>query len=159
MIDVRFVRLTDTAVAPHKAHETDAGYDLSSDGRYLLGPNETVIVSTGIALELPNDICAFVLSRSGLAAKNGVLVLNAPGLVDPGYKGEVRVILHNVGASEVMIGPGDRVAQLFFDYVLNMPEVLAEAEAATASDRGDNGLGSTGVAPSVDDDDIYGVAV
>jgi len=159
MIDVRFVRLTDTAVTPHKAHESDAGYDICADNHYTAKPGEMIIVSTGISLEMPKDICAFVMSRSGLAAKHGVFVLNAPGLVDPGYRGEVRVILYNAGSKEVLISRGDRVAQLFFNFVMDMPEALAELQVATTTDRGENGLGSTGMASLMDDDGIYGVAV
>ena len=159
MIDIRFVRLTDTAVTPHKAHESDAGYDICADNFYTIKHGETAIVSTGISLEMPKDICALVMSRSGLAANHGVFVLNAPGLVDPGYRGEVKVILHNAGRQDMMVSRGDRVAQLFFNFVMDTPEVLAESQVATASDRGEDGLGSTGIKSLMDDDGIHGVAI
>lgn len=155
MIDIRFNRVTETARTPAKAHDTDAGYDLCSDGVYTLWGGGTVVVSTGISLELPSDICALVMSRSGLAAQHGVFVLNAPGLIDPGYTGEIKVVLCKIGGKDMLISPGDRIAQMVFMPVLKTPEVLAESQSVSfpeeateifsLSERGDKGLGSTGI--------------
>ena len=157
MFDVRFKRLTETAIAPTRAHTTDAAYDFCSDGSYTIENGQVLTVPTGIAFEMPNNVCGLVLSRSGLAAQYGVFVANAPGLIDPGYKGEIKVVLINLGGSPVLITRGDRVAQVLFNPVLETPEILNEVEVLSDSDRGQNGLGSTGRESF--EDGFHGVAI
>jgi dUTP pyrophosphatase len=136
--------LTDTALLPSRAHEDDAAYDLHADQALTLAPGARAAVSTGVALALAPSTCGLVLPRSGLAARHGITVLNAPGLIDPGYRGEVMVILLNTDPQQSFdIAPGDRVAQLLIvelaDYVL--VHTGAELDATA---RGAGGLGSTG---------------
>ena len=140
---LRFTRLSDDARAPARAHEDDAGYDLHAAEAALLEPGERASVGTGIAVELPPGHAGLVLPRSGLAARHGVTVVNAPGLVDPGYRGEVRVLLLNTdrrSAFEVEVG--DRIAQLLVVAVA-APAVL-ETAALAETVRGVGGFGSTG---------------
>lgn len=128
---------------PQRARPGDAGLDLVTTDEVVLGPGERRTVGTGIALALPAGCAAFVLPRSGLAARHGVTVLNAPGTVDAGYRGEVRVTLLNTDRDEtVRLSPGDRVAQLV---VLALPSVrLVEVGRLPGSERGEGGFGSTG---------------
>jgi dUTP pyrophosphatase len=136
--------LTDTALLPSRAHGDDAAFDLHADERLTIAPGARATVATGVALALPEGSCGLVLPRSGLAARHGVTVLNAPGLIDPGYRGEVKVVLLNSDAVEPFrIEPGDRIAQLL---VLSFGEVaLALAESdLSATARGSAGFGSTG---------------
>ncbi len=136
--------LTDTALLPSRAHGDDAAFDLHADERLTIAPGARAIVATGVALALPEGSCGLVLPRSGLAARHGVTVLNAPGLIDPGYRGEVKVVLLNSDAVEPFrIEPGDRIAQLL---VLSPGEVaLALADSdLSATGRGSGGFGSTG---------------
>jgi dUTP pyrophosphatase len=136
-------RLRDDAVVPARAYAGDAGLDLVACERIELGPGERGIVPTGLAVAIPDGYAGFVLRRSGLAAKHGVTVLNAPGLVDSGYRGELRVILLNTDKHEIfVVEPGTRVAQLVL-----VPIALAEpheVEALPESERGEEGFGSSG---------------
>jgi dUTP pyrophosphatase len=143
MIDVGLKRVAPEASLPKKAHESDAAYDLFSTERVEIDPRATEIVSTGIALELPQGLAALVMSRSGLAARSCISVLNSPGLIDPGYRGEVKVILHNAGRDKFIVREGDRIAQLMFTPVLSVS--LRTRSFSDDSDRGENGIGSTGV--------------
>src|SRR4051812_41629554 len=139
----RFTRLTDTARAPKRAHPGDAGCDLFAAEAARLEPGERASIGTGIAVEIPEGSAGLVLPRSGLAAKHGISVVNAPGLIDAGYRGEVRVLLLNTDRSEPFeIEPGDRVAQLVIVEVGDADPV--EADELAASVRGDDGFGSTG---------------
>jgi dUTP pyrophosphatase len=140
-IDVK--KILPTAIFPKKAHESDAAFDLYSSGLAVIAPGETETIGTGIALSMPDGICSFVLSRSGLAAKNAVFVLNSPGLIDTGYRGEVKVILHNAGRESYPVTPGDRIAQLFFSTVLDVA-LRENSLFGEETDRGEDGLGSTG---------------
>lgn len=135
--------LTDEAHVPEKVHESDAAFDLHADRPAFIEPKRTVVVSTGIALDLPSNLYALVLSRSGLAAKKSLFVLNGPGLIDSGYRGEIKIILHNAGDRPVLISQGDRVAQLLIQEQL--PIELKKVDTLSSSDRGDKGIGSTGV--------------
>lgn len=157
MIRVQCKKETSTAMIPLRMHDSDAAYDLHSDESKTIGVGETSIIKTGISIQMPNDICALVLSRSGLAAKNGVFVLNSPGLIDSGYRGEIMVILHNSGDKDFGIVVGDRIAQLMFAKV--EPIGISEAfELLDNTDRGTSGLGSTGVSYLGDEDeDDYAV--
>lgn len=134
-----------------KGHDDDAAWDLHAfwpmedEGQLILTEilvGDRMTVPTGIYLELEADEVALVCSRSGLAHKYGVFVLNAPGVIDAGYKGEVQVILQNLGEREFVIAEGDRIAQLL---ILKLPEVVKLAEVINVNTaRGANGLGSTG---------------
>lgn len=140
---MRFTRLTDAAVAPSRAHPGDAGYDLRAAEAARLEPGERASVGTGIALEIPDGWAGLVLPRSGLAARHGISVVNAPGLIDAGYRGEVRVLLLNTDhENSFEIAPGDRIAQLML--VRHEAPELEEAEALEESARGASGFGSTG---------------
>ncbi len=136
--------LSETARLPSRAHEDDAAYDLHADAALALAPGERAAVPTGIALALPAGTSGLVLPRSGLAARHGITVLNAPGLIDPGYRGEVMVILLNTDPAEPFaIERGDRIAQLLIARGEDAALVAADAELE-ATARGAGGLGSTG---------------
>lgn len=140
---VQFKVLNEDAVEPLQAHPGDAGYDLCSLETRKIDPGETYTFMTGIAVELPEDVVMLVASRSGLASKRQLHVLNSPGVVDSGYRGEVGVMLHNSSKIPQFIAKGDRIAQALF-----MPFFgarLVEVDELGASERGEGGFGSTGV--------------
>ena len=140
---LRVRRLDPAAELPRRAHDDDAGYDLCALEGCLLGPGERARVRTGIALELPPGHAGLVLPRSGLAAAHGVALVNAPGLIDAGYRGELCVLLLNTDRrSTFAVEPGMRVAQLVVTPVA-APAVV-EAEELATSVRGDGGFGSSG---------------
>jgi dUTP pyrophosphatase len=131
------------AVLPRRAHPGDAGYDLCALEDLVLGPGERAMVRTGIAIELPDGHAGWVVPRSGLAARHGIALVNAPGLIDAGYRGEVRVLLLNTDRDHAFeIAAGDRIAQLVMVRV-ETPNV-EEVTALTATDRGEGGFGSSG---------------
>lgn len=133
-----------TGPEPHKATPGAAGYDLTATEPATLLPGETKIIPTGLHLELPENTALLVLPRSGLAAKHGITVANAPGLIDPDYRGEIKVILINHGDRKYAVKEGDRIAQaLFTPFVA--PKFL-KTQTLTPTLRGAGGLGSTGVA-------------
>ena len=136
-------RLNEGAVLPSRAHEGDAGLDLYACEAAHIGPGERWSVGTGVAVEIPDGHAGLVLPRSGLAKRHGITLVNSPGLIDSGYRGEVRVLLLNTDPAEVFrVEPGDRIAQLVLSpIVLAEP---AEAEALADSVRGDGGFGSSG---------------
>ena len=142
-ITVRFKRLSPLAVLPAYAHPGDVGMDLCASEAVQIEPGHRTLVKTGLAIELPPGHEAQVRPRSGLALKHGVTVLNAPGTIDQGYRGEIGVILANLGDDLFSITPGMRIAQLV---VAPVTQVQIEA-VATVSDtaRGTGGFGSTGV--------------
>jgi dUTP pyrophosphatase len=135
-------RLRADAVLPKQAYAGDAGLDLSACERHELGPGERATVGTGLAVEIPEGYAGFVQPRSGLAAAHGITVLNTPGLIDSGYRGEVKVILLNTDRSETfVVEPGMRIAQLVIQAVEEVE--LVEAEELAASERGPRGHGSS----------------
>ena len=139
----RFTRLADGAQPPQRSHPGDAGFDLIAIEAARLAPGERASVGTGIAVEIPEGCAGLVVPRSGLAAKHGISVVNAPGLIDAGYRGEVRVLLLNTDPTEAFeIAPGDRIAQLVIVEVGGGDPV--EVEALEESVRGAGGFGSTG---------------
>lgn len=142
MIEVAIRRVRPGAVVPSQAYEGDAGFDLSACDAITLAPGERAVVSTGLAVEIPEGYAAFVQPRSGLASRHGIGIVNSPGLVDSGYRGEIRVVLVNTDRSETFtIEPGMRIAQLV---VLPVPAVrLVEVDELQASERGARGLGSS----------------
>jgi dUTP diphosphatase len=143
MEELRFIRLKDKATLPTRAHENDAGLDLYSAESARIVPGARVSVGTGLAVAIPDGLAGLVLPRSGMALKHGVTLVNSPGLIDPGYRGEVRVLLLNTdGTIAFQVSPGDRVAQL-----LLVPFAQAtplEADTLDSSLRGEGGFGSSG---------------
>ena len=141
---VEFKLLTDRGRAPRRAHEHDAGYDLFAAEAASLAPGERASVGTGLAVAIPEGHAGLVLPRSGLAARYGIALVNAPGLIDAGYRGEVRVLLLNTdSADSFAVEPGDRIAQLVVVPVAGVE--LTEVEALAETARADAGFGSTGV--------------
>jgi len=142
-VDVLIKRLDVGLPLPAPAHPGDAGADLHAACDVHLAPGERAIVPTGIAIALPDGYAAFVHPRSGLAARHGVTVVNAPGTVDAGYRGEIRVTLLNTDAHDaVRFRRGDRIAQLVVQRVEN--PVFHEVDTLPGSARGEGGFGSTG---------------
>jgi dUTP pyrophosphatase len=135
-------RLREDAVLPERAYSGDAGLDLAACDRHELGPGERAVVGTGLAVAIPEGFAGFVQPRSGLAARHGISVVNAPGLVDSGYRGEIRVVLLNTDREEpFVVEPGMRIAQLV---VLPVPRLEAvEVEELPESERGVRGFGSS----------------
>jgi len=135
-------RLRPEATLPERAYAGDAGLDLAACERVELGPGQRATVGTGLAVAIPEGHAGFVLPRSGLAAKHGITIVNAPGLIDAGYRGELRVVLLNTDASErFTVDPGMRIAQLV---VLNLPDIeLLEVAELPAGERGARGFGSS----------------
>ena len=144
MIELPVRRLRDDATLPAQAYAGDAGLDLAACGRHEVRPGERAVIPTGLAVEIPEGYGGFVLPRSGLAAKHGITLLNAPGLIDAGYRGEVRVVFHNTDAGETfVVEPGMRIAQLV---VLAVPQItLLEQEELAETERGERGFGSSRV--------------
>jgi dUTP pyrophosphatase len=130
------------ARVPERARDGDAGYDLRTLEAFTLPPGGRQLVPTGIALALPHGVAGLVLPRSGLAARHGVTTLNAPGLIDPGYRGELKVVLHNAGAEPYAAQAGDRIAQLLL--VPFWAPVLRPVASLPTSERGGDGFGSSG---------------
>lgn len=140
---LRFKRIHPDAVLPSYAHPSDAGMDVRSVEALTLAPGKRALVHTGLVMLLPPLYEAQVRPRSGLALKNGVTVLNTPGTIDSGYRGEVGVILINLGDTDFEVKKGDKVAQLVIAPV-TQPEIVETAEV-DETDRGAGGFGSTGV--------------
>ena len=142
--ELRVRRLDRAARLPARAHDDDAGYDLCALEDATLGPGERAMLRTGIAIELPAGHAGLVVPRSGLAARHGVALVNAPGLIDAGYRGELKVLLLNTDRDDAFeVAAGDRIAQLVVVAVATPQIVEADALAATA--RGEAGFGSSGV--------------
>ncbi|MGN6431901.1 MAG: dUTP diphosphatase [Gaiellaceae bacterium] len=142
MIELPVRRLREDAVVPERAYAGDAGLDLAACDRFELGPGERAVVGTGLAVAIPDGHAGFVQPRSGLAARHGLSVVNAPGLIDSGYRGEIRVVLLNTDLREAfVVEPGMRIAQLV---VLPVPELeLVETDELPESERGVRGFGSS----------------
>ena len=142
-MQLRVARLSEDARLPSRAHAGDAGLDLYAAEAATLGPGERASVGTGVAVEIPDGHAGLVLPRSGLAARHGIALVNAPGLIDSGYRGELRVLLLNTDREEAFeIEPGDRIAQLVISPVAE-PEPV-EVEALSGSERAGGGFGSSG---------------
>jgi len=135
--------LTPAARLPERAYEHDAAYDLFAAEAATLRPLARAVVGTGIALGLPSHLAALTLPRSGLAARHGISIVNAPGLIDPGYRGEVRIILLNTDShAAFQVAVGDRIAQLLF---LPLTAVsLLQVDTLDDTNRGERGFGSSG---------------
>ncbi|MBN1676158.1 MAG: dUTP diphosphatase [Kiritimatiellae bacterium] len=139
---LRVKRLTEDATLPQYAHPGDAGADLFANERMAIPPGESRTVKTGISIELPPGTEAQVRPRSGLAAKRQVTVLNTPGTIDEGYRGEVCVILINLGREPFEVEKGMRIAQMVVKPVIRV--AIEEADALSETQRGEGGFGSTG---------------
>lgn len=142
-VEVAVRLLRPGAQLPRRAYDGDAAFDLCAAEAADIGPLERAVVGTGVALGLPAGLAALTLPRSGLAAQHGVSIVNAPGLIDPGYRGEVRVILLNTDPRATFaVRPGDRIAQLLF--VSLSPVRLTATQQLDATERGARGFGSSG---------------
>ena len=142
MIELPVRRLRPDAALPARAYTGDAGFDLAACERIELGPGERAVVATGLAVAIPEGYAGFVQPRSGLAARDGVTIVNTPGLVDSGYRGELQVILLNTDRERAfVVEPGMRIAQLV---VLPVPEVEPlEVHELPETERGVRGFGSS----------------
>ena len=138
-------RVDPAAQLPTQAHDGDAGFDLYALERVEVGPSERAQARTGIAVEIPERHAGLVVPRSGLAAEHGISLVNAPGVIDSGYRGEIRVLLLNTDAHHsVVLEAGDRIAQLLL-VAFATPEVAVVSELAPFGDeRGESGFGSSG---------------
>jgi dUTP pyrophosphatase len=142
-VQLPILKLKDEAILPSRAHAGDAGLDLYACEAAHIGPGERWSVGTGVGVEIPEGHAGLVLPRSGLARDHGIALVNAPGLIDSGYRGELRVLLLNTDPAETFrITPGDRIAQLLITPIAT-PEVV-EAPALNESARGEGGFGSSG---------------
>jgi dUTP diphosphatase len=143
LIELPIQRLREDAIVPERAYEGDAGLDLAACETVQLAPGERAIVGTGLAVAIPEGYAGFVQPRSGLADRHGISIVNAPGLIDSGYRGEIKVILLNTDlSSSFLVEPGMRIAQLV---VLPVPEIdLVETDELPATERGVRGHGSSG---------------
>ncbi|HEX3279442.1 MAG TPA: dUTP diphosphatase [Thermoleophilaceae bacterium] len=140
---LRFRRLSEAARPPAQAHEGDAGYDLHAAETLTIAPGERASVGTGIAVAIPEGQAGLVIPRSGLASRHGISVVNAPGLIDSGYRGELRVLLLNTDREQPFsVEPGDRIAQLVLVRVET--DGAVEVEELDETVRGVGGFGSTG---------------
>ena len=143
MEELQFIRLKESATLPTRAHDGDAGLDLYAAEGARIGPGQRVSVGTGLAVAIPPGLAGLVLPRSGLALKHGVALVNSPGLIDAGYRGEVRVLLLNTDAgSEFRVTSGDRIAQLVLVPIATATPL--EADELDSSIRGGGGFGSSG---------------
>tara|TARA_Y100001936_G_C15714183_1_gene477568 strand:+ start:146 stop:580 length:435 start_codon:yes stop_codon:yes gene_type:complete len=141
-INIKIKRLNENAILPEKQHDSDAGYDLHSIEEIILRPNKIYKIRTGIAIQIPNHYAGLVLPRSGLSSKYGISLINTPGLIDSGYRGELLIPLINHSSNEYTINKTERVAQLI---LIEIPEVKIEVTSdLDESDRESKGFGSTG---------------
>jgi dUTP pyrophosphatase len=142
-VELAVAKLKGEALLPTRAHEGDAGLDLYACETAHIGPGERWSVGTGIAVEIPAGHAGLVLPRSGIAREHGISLVNSPGLIDAGYRGEVRVLLLNNDPAETFrVAPGDRIAQLVLTPVAIAEPLLVESLSQSA--RGDGGFGSSG---------------
>jgi dUTP pyrophosphatase len=142
-VQLPVLKLKEGAQLPARAHEGDAGLDLYACEAAHIGPGERWSVGTGVGVEIPAGHAGLVLPRSGLARDHGIALVNAPGLIDSGYRGELRVLLLNTDPAETFrVEPGDRIAQLVLTPIITPTPV--EATALTESARGGGGFGSSG---------------
>ena len=142
MIDVAIRRLRPDAHVPRQSYDGDAGLDLAACESTVLEPGARAVIPTGLAVEIPEGYAGFIQPRSGLAARSGIGVVNSPGLIDSGYRGELRVVLINTDRNHsFVVEPGMRIAQLVIAPVASVR--LVEVEELAASERGARGFGSS----------------
>ena len=139
---IKIKRHSELAIIPQYAHPGDAGMDVHAIDSLTLKPGESALIQTGLSIELPPKTEAQIRPRSGLALKHGVTVLNTPGTIDEGYRGQIGVILINHGQEPFEVTPGMRIAQMVIAPVLRID--IETVETLTGSDRGEDGFGSTG---------------
>ena len=145
-MDLAVKRLRPDARLPERAYAGDSAFDLHAAVDLVIAPQERAVVPTGIALGLPPGVAALTLPRSGLAARHGITIVNAPGLIDPGYRGEIKIILLNTDRSaEFVVHAGDRIAQLLLVGLLDV--TMVEVDELDDTPRGARGFGSSGTAP------------
>jgi dUTP pyrophosphatase len=144
VIELPIRRVREDARLPERAYAGDAGLDLATCERLVLAPGERAVVATGLAVAIPEGYAGFVQPRSGLAARHGIALVNSPGLIDSGYRGEIKVVLLNTdNEREFVAEPGERIAQLV---VLPVPEIRLEVvDELPESERGVRGFGSSRV--------------
>ncbi|APC41270.1 dUTP diphosphatase [Clostridium estertheticum] len=142
MLNVKVKKINELAILPQYAHEGDAGLDLFSVEEMIIMPGETVLVHTGIQIELPKDTEAQIRPRSGLALKNSITVLNTPGTIDEGYRGEIGIILINHGKINFRVEMNMKIAQMVIKPVLKVS--IVEVDELNSTQRGKGGFGSTG---------------
>ena len=143
MIELRIKLLDDGLAMPRYQHDGDAGLDLPSRVDLVLEPGERAIVPTGLAVAIPQGYAGFVLPRSGLASRHGIALVNSPGLVDSGYRGEMAIVMINTGKHEAFhIKRGDRIAQLVIQRVEDVS--ILKVDDLDETSRGAGGFGSTG---------------
>lgn len=143
MMKLLVEKTNDKAIIPFQAHEGDAGMDLFSVEETILKPMERKLIHTGIKIQLPKDTEAQIRPRSGLALKHGITVLNTPGTIDEGYRGEIGIILINLGSEEFKVEEGMKIAQMVIKPTLTLK--VEEVVELTETTRGENGFGSTGI--------------
>ncbi|MCR4945083.1 MAG: dUTP diphosphatase [Clostridium sp.] len=136
-------KINEKAIIPFQAHKGDAGIDLFSIEEAVLKPLERKLIHTGIKIQLPENTEAQIRPRSGLALKNGITVLNTPGTIDEGYRGEIGIILINLGSEEFKVEEGMKIAQMVIKPTLTLD--VEEVVELTETTRGEGGFGSTGV--------------
>jgi dUTP pyrophosphatase len=142
-VELTVAKLRDDALLPKRAHEGDAGLDLFACEAAHIGPGERWSIGTGVAVEIPDGHAGLVLPRSGLARDHGISLVNSPGLIDSGYRGELRVLLLNNDPADIFrVAAGDRIAQLVLVPIAAAEPV--EASALAESARGEGGFGSSG---------------
>lgn len=145
MLNVKIFAASGSSL-PKKAHDSDACFDLCAGEDASIFPEETKVINTKLIIEIPEGYCGHVYSRSGLAAKNHIAVLNAPGIIDSNYRGEIKIIIHNFDLySTFRIKKGDRIAQLSILPVEKVSFVEEDEKNLTETERGENGLGSSGI--------------
>jgi dUTP pyrophosphatase len=143
MKKLKILQLNELAIIPEYAHANDSGLDLFSIDELELSPGESKLIHTGISIELPPGTEAQIRPRSGLALKHQITVLNTPGTIDEGYRGEIGVILINHGKDYFQVTKGMKIAQMVISPVIRVE--IEEVKMLSASARGDNGFGSTGI--------------
>ncbi|MDR0630450.1 MAG: dUTP diphosphatase [Holosporales bacterium] len=143
-MNIKFIKLNEKAKAPEYTTKHSAGCDLRAciTNKVIINPNEITVIGTGILIEIPEEFFGMVCSRSGLAAKNGITILNSPGIIDSDYRGEIKCIMMNYSKTPFVIENGMRIAQLII--VPYKKGIWLETTELQRSDRGTNGLGSTG---------------
>ena len=144
MEELQFTRMNERATLPTRAHDGDAGLDLYAAEGARIGPGQRVTVGMGLAVAIPQGLVGLVTPRSGLALKHGISLVNSPGVIDSGYRGELRVLMLNTDASsEFKVAPGDRIAQLLLVPVATASPL--EADSLDQTTRGAGGFGSSGI--------------
>ncbi|MHC1721164.1 MAG: dUTP diphosphatase [Clostridiaceae bacterium] len=143
MVSLKIRKISEDAVIPQYAHKGDAGMDLYSIEEKTINPGETVLIRTGIQIELPENTEAQIRPRSGLALKHSITVLNSPGTIDEGYRGEICIILINHGKESFKIEKHMRIAQMVISSFIHAQ--ITEAEELSITERSENGFGSSGL--------------